>query len=58
MKDEEFVLRYGDNKKLEHRARWIAFWAGENSRLFEFITNYFGLTAEKVALIYMKRWPI
>jgi transposase len=27
-------------------------------RLFEFITNNFELTAEKVALIYKKRWQI
>lgn len=58
LKDEEIVLRYGENKKLEHRVRRIAYWDSENSRLFEFITNNFELTAEKVALIYKKRWQI
>lgn len=58
LKDEEIILRYGENKKLEHRARRIAYWDAENNRLFEFITNNFELTAEKVALIYKKRWQI
>jgi hypothetical protein len=58
LKDEEVFLVYGPNKKLEHRARRIAYWDSENKRLFEFITNNFELTAEKVALIYKKRWQI
>jgi hypothetical protein len=58
LKDEEVFLVYGPNKKLEHRARRIAYWDSENERLFEFITNNFELTAEKVALIYKKRWQI
>lgn len=51
-------MRYGENKKHEHRARRIAYWDSEKSRLFEFITNNFELTAEKIALIYKKRWQI
>lgn len=58
LKDEEIILYYGDNKKDEHRARRIAYWDSENKRLFEFITNNFDLTAEKIALIYRKRWQI
>jgi hypothetical protein len=58
LKDEEIVLLYGDNKQKEHRARRIAYWDSENERLFEFITNNFELTAEKIALIYKKRWQI
>ena len=58
LKDEEITLYYGENKKQEHRSRRIAYWDSENSRLFEFITNNFGLPAEKVALIYKKRWQI
>lgn len=58
LKDDEIVLRYGENKKHEHRARRIAYWDSEKSRLFEFITNNFELTAEKVVLIYKKRWQI
>jgi len=58
LKDEEIVLYYGKDKKEEHHSRRIAYWDSENSRLFEFITNNFELTAEKVALIYKKRWQI
>lgn len=58
LKDEEVVLFYGENKKQEHRARRIAYWDSENERLFEFLTNNFELPAEKIALIYKKRWQI
>lgn len=58
LKDEEVVLYYGKNKTKEHRARRIAYWDDENTRLFEFITNNFELPAEKIALIYKKRWQI
>jgi hypothetical protein len=58
LKDEEIILYYGDKKKEEHRARRIAYWDSENDRLFEFTTNNFELTAEKIALIYKKRWQI
>lgn len=58
LKDEEIFLAYGPNKRYEHKARRIAYWDSENERLFEFITNNFELTAEKVALIYKKRWQI
>lgn len=44
--------------KEQHRARRIAYWDSENSRMFRFITNNFNLTAEKIALIYKKRWQI
>ena len=58
LKDEEVILLYGKNKQQEHRARRIAYWDSENDRLFEFITNNFELPAEKIALIYKKRWQI
>lgn len=58
LKDEEIILYYGDKKKEEHHARRIAYWDSENKRLFEFITNNFDLAAEKIALIYKKRWQI
>jgi hypothetical protein len=58
LKDEEIVLLYGENKQNKHRARRIAYWDSENERLFEFITNNFELPAEKIALIYKKRWQI
>lgn len=58
LKDEEVVLHYGENKSKTHRARRIAYWDDENNRLFEFLTNNFELSAEKIALIYKKRWQI
>lgn len=58
LKDEEIILYYGENKKEKHRARRIAYWDNENNRLFEFVTNNFELSAEKIALIYKKRWQI
>ncbi|GHT24862.1 hypothetical protein FACS189430_10570 [Bacteroidia bacterium] len=58
LKDEEIVLYYGKDGKKKHRSRRIAYWDAENQRLFEFITNNFEITAEKVAMIYKKRWQI
>lgn len=58
LKDEEIILVYGKNKEKEHRARRIAYWDSQNNRLFEFVTNNFELTAEKIALIYKRRWQI
>lgn len=58
LKDEEVILYYGQNKKEEHRTRRIAYWDEENERVFEFISNNFELSAEKIALIYKQRWQI
>jgi transposase len=58
LKDEEIVLQYGKDGKEKHRSRRIAYWDVENGRLFEFITNNFEIEAEKIALIYKKRWQI
>jgi hypothetical protein len=52
MKRLYIILYYGQNKKEEHRARSIAYWDSENKRLFEFISNNFELSTEKIALIY------
>ena len=54
LKDEEIILSYGEKKEKKHRSRRIAYWDNENARLFEFITNNFELSAEKIALIYKK----
>jgi len=58
LKDEEIILYYGENKKQQHLARRIVYWDNDNNRLFEFICNNFELSAEKIALIYKKRWQI
>ena len=57
-KDEEITLYYGVNKKKQHRARRIVYWDADNKRLFEFVTNNFGLKAEQIARIYKQRWQI
>ncbi len=58
LKDERIILKYGKNKESEHFARRIVFWDSDNQRLFEFTTNNFKLTAEKITLIYKRRWQI
>ena len=58
LKDERIILKYGKTKELEHYARRIVFWDSDNQRLFEFTTNNFKLTAEKITLIYKRRWQI
>ena len=58
LKDEEIIMYYGENKKQQHHARRIVYWDNDNKRLFEFISNNFELSAEKIALIYKKRWQI
>jgi hypothetical protein len=58
LKDERIILKYGKNKELEHYARRIVFWDSDNQRLFEFTTNNFKLTAERITLIYKRRWQI
>ena len=43
---------------IKAHTRRIVYWDSNNSRLFEFISNNFELSAEKIALIYKKRWQI
>ncbi|MCY4779872.1 transposase [Sphingobacterium sp. UT-1RO-CII-1] len=52
------LFYYGQNKQNKHRTRRIAYWDDENKRLFEFISNNFELSAEKIALSYKQRWQI
>lgn len=56
LKDEEITLAYGDSG--QHRTRRIAYWDGQNKRVFVFICNNFEISAEKIALIYKMRWKI
>jgi hypothetical protein len=51
LKDEEIILCYDENKKKELLARRIAYWDSANERLFEFVTNNFDLSAEKIAIL-------
>lgn len=59
LKDEQITLSYKeDGIEKEHQARRIAYWDSNNQRLFEFLTNNMELPAERIALIYKKRWQI
>jgi IS4 transposase len=56
MKKLSFVMVKTKRKNTE--AHRIAYWDSANERLFEFVTNNFELSAEKIAIIYKKRWQI
>jgi Transposase DDE domain/Domain of unknown function (DUF4372) len=58
LKDERIILKFGKKKELQHYARRIVFYDKENDRVFEFLTNNFKLSAEKICLIYKRRWQI
>lgn len=58
LKDERIILKYGKDKALEHFSRRIVFYDKDNDRVFEFTTNKFNLSAEKICLIYKRRWQI
>ena len=58
LKDEVILLNYGENKKLTHKARRIAYWENDKSKLIVYVTNNFELSAESIVGIYKKRWQI
>lgn len=58
MKDEIIQLKYGENKKLIHKARRIAYWDNDKNRVFVYVTNNLELDAESIINIYKKRWQI
>lgn len=58
LKDEIIQLKYGENKKLIHKARRVAYWDGEKNKVFVYVTNNVDLDAESIVNIYRKRWQI
>lgn len=60
IKDEIIKIEMSEvNQLSEHlKLRRIAYWDQENKRVFEFVTNLFGMNAGHVALIYKQRWQI
>lgn len=55
LKDERIEVEK-DGKKIELRR--IAYWYEPHNKLYEYITNNFDLSAEKIAAIYKNRWQI
>ena len=58
LRDEVIQLNYGENKKLTHKSRRIAYWDNEKRRIMVYLTNNFELSAETIIDIYRKRWQI
>ena len=55
LKDEKIqIVKDGQTITL----RRIAFWAEDHKKLYEFITNNYEFSAEKIAEIYKRRWQI
>ena len=55
IKDEKIKLEKGD-KIIELRR--VAYWSEKQKKVFEFITNNYELSADKIAEIYKRRWQI
>ncbi len=60
LKEETIQCNYKDdsNKEQALKLRRIAWWDGQNSKVYEFITNNFELEAITIAEIYKYRWQI
>ncbi|MFN5182557.1 MAG: IS4 family transposase [Bacteroidota bacterium] len=60
IKDEIICIELSESNQLKDhlKLRRIAYWEEENKRVFEFITNLFGMNAGHIALIYKQRWQI
>jgi hypothetical protein len=60
LKDEWIEVEVKQEGKVAKtlRLRRIAYWDDENKRCFEFLTNFEGINAGHIALIYKKRWQI
>ncbi len=60
LKDEIIHQTYKDDSNKKHilKLRRIAWWDGQNDRVYEFITNNFDLPAITIAEIYKYRWQI
>lgn len=55
VKDEKISVKKGDNT-IEMRK--VSYWHDEQKKLYEFITNNYDYSPDKVAEIYKQRWQI
>ena len=55
LKDERISVQ---KKDATIELRRIAYWDSEKEKVYEFITNHFGLEPDKIAAIYKHRWQI
>lgn len=60
LKDARIALKYKDdnNKEKQVELRLVTFYHKENDKVYYFLTNLFEQTADKIALLYKKRWQI
>ena len=58
MKIEHIHLQYKENKIQKTLCLRKVTYRDEKGRIYQFITNNWGITAEEVALIYKYRWTI
>lgn len=60
LRDAKISLAYkndnGDKKQVE--LRLVSFFHKEKNKVYYFLTNLFDLPAEKIALLYKKRWEV
>ncbi len=56
--DEVVEFSYGEGKSSRHLSRRIACWDESNSRVIEYLSNNFALSAQEIIDIYHRRWQI
>lgn len=60
LKDAKIALKFKDENKNEKQVelRLVSFYHNENDKVYYFLTNLFDESADKIALLYKKRWKI
>jgi len=60
LRDAKIALSYKDDKGLDKQVelRLVSYYHVEKNKTYYFLTNLFDLPAEKIALLYKKRWEI
>ncbi len=60
LKDSRIALKYKgeNNEEKQVELRLVSFYHSQKNKVYYFLTNLFDETAEKIALLYKKRWQI